>query len=202
MTDHGQYEILGETLDDAAGEAFDKGARMLQLSYPGGPSIQNCAQKGSEASNFQPGNPSAYKFPISMSKNTQAATYDFSFSGLKTSLRTKILELKKNNDFEKNIPDLAASYQYTICMTLIGKLKNAYNNFHPKSIHIAGGVSANMKLRELLDEEKFDCEIRFPKLQYCTDNAAMIASAGYFNFIKNPSKFKKTGINPNPSLKL
>ena len=165
-------QIIGSTLDDAAGEAFDKSAKILGLPYPGGPFIDKHAKKGNIHA-FTFGKPKIKKL-------------DFRFSGLKTSILYKIQDgVKENSDFIKeNLEDLCASIQYAIVSILLNKLQKAIKQTGIKQIAIAGGVSANSYLRDQLEnlakKEKFDFFI--PKFEYCTDNAAMVAIAGYFKF--------------------
>ncbi len=168
------YELLGETIDDAAGEAFDKGAKILGLPYPGGPLIDRYAQQGN-ASKFQFSKP-------------RVAGLDFSFSGLKTSLLYFIRDNKKEDeDFaEKNLADICASYQFTIIEILLSKLKKAIEMTGIKEIALAGGVSANQGLRSALTEvgKEQGWNVFIPEIQYCTDNAAMIAAAGHFKYLQ------------------
>jgi N6-L-threonylcarbamoyladenine synthase len=172
-----KYRQLGSTRDDAAGEAFDKVARMLGLPYPGGPKISQLATKGDETS---------YKLPLGRIQNS----YDFSFSGLKTAvLRT--LQTEVGGDFRTHsseLPgrlsdtqkaDMAASFQRTVCETLTGQLLRAYHEYRPKSVVIAGGVSANQRLRQEVSKQ-LPLEIHYAPIEYCTDNGAMVASMGYF----------------------
>lgn len=170
MEDHLTYQRLGSTLDDAAGEAFDKVARLLDLEYPGGPSIQKAAVSG---------NPTTYDFP----KAKLEGAYDFSFSGLKTAVLRTVQKLQKQMP---NLPveNLAASFQQAVVDVLFEKTMAAAREFKVKNILVAGGVSANQKLRDtFLNQEEFPVFI--PPLKYCTDNAAMIAAAGYYRFINN-----------------
>ena len=167
-------EVLGQTIDDAAGEAFDKCAKVMGLPYPGGPVVDKYAQKG---------NPNAFTF-----SKPKIAGLDYSFSGLKTSflyfLRDK---LKENENFiEENIYDLCASLQYTINDILVNKVILAMKQTGIKECAVSGGVAANSGLRNRLteDAEKNGFKTFYPKLQYSTDNAAMIAVAGYYKFIK------------------
>ena len=166
-------QIIGSTLDDAAGEAFDKSAKILGLPYPGGPLIDKYTKNG---------NINTFTFGKPKIKNL-----DFSFSGLKTSILYKIQDgVKENPDFIKeNLEDLCASIQHAIVSILLDKLQKAIKQTGIKQIAIAGGVSANSYLRNQLEnlakKEKFDFFI--PKFEYCTDNAAMIAIAGYFKFL-------------------
>ncbi len=168
-----QLEIIGETIDDAAGEAFDKTAKMLGLSYPGGPLIDKHAKQG---------NAKAFKFA-----EPQIEGLNFSFSGLKTSVLYFLQnELKKNENFiQKNIDDLCASIQFTIINILMKKLKKATEQTNIKQVCIAGGVSANSGLRNALKEygEKYNWQTFIPPFEYCTDNAAMIAITGYYKYL-------------------
>jgi N6-L-threonylcarbamoyladenine synthase len=155
MTDHLSYQRLGGTLDDAAGEAFDKVARMLGLPYPGGPSIQKIAKDG---------DPKAFDFP----RSWLGKSYDFSFSGLKTA--------------DLPVADLAASFQAAVVDVVFTKTINAAREYGAKEILVAGGVSANQSLREtFLAQDEFPVNI--PHISLCTDNAAMIAAAGYRRFM-------------------
>ncbi len=161
---HTKGTLIGRTRDDAAGEAFDKGASMLGLPYPGGPSIAQAAESGNEH---------AYELPIALSGED---TLDYSFSGLKTALKNTV------RDTDGSTPDLAASYQFAICGQLVDRIKRAFTRYpQVKEIHLVGGVSANTRLRELTAHAVPDIVLRTPSaIQYCTDNAAMIAAAGYF----------------------
>ena len=155
------YQLMGETRDDAAGEAFDKGARILGLSYPGGPEIEKMAKGG---------NPNAIQFPRAMMKKNNL---EFSFSGLKTSLLYYMDEHKNTN-----LKDVAASYQLAIIDVLITKLKWALENTHCHTCVIAGGVAANLLLRDCSLNKLSGKKVIFPDLDLCTDNAAMIAYLG------------------------
>ncbi|PCJ92289.1 MAG: tRNA (adenosine(37)-N6)-threonylcarbamoyltransferase complex transferase subunit TsaD [Flavobacteriaceae bacterium] len=167
-------EILGQTLDDAVGEAFDKSAKILGLPYPGGPLIDKYAQLG---------NPKAFQFT-----KPRVDGLNFSFSGLKTNILYFIQrEVKKNPDFiMQNLNDICASIQYTIIEILMGKLKLAVKQTNIKQIAIGGGVSANSGIRKALKEaeEKWKWKTYVPKLEYCTDNAAMIGIVGYLKYKK------------------
>lgn len=168
IPDHLQYQHLGGTLDDAAGEAFDKVARLIGLSYPGGPSIQSAAQSG---------NKTAFNFP----RARLEGTWNFSFSGLKTAVLRVVKDLEKSG---KPLPvnDLAASFQEAVVDVLYKKTMLAAREYKVKNIVVAGGVSANQSLRDLfLKQSEFPVFI--PPLKYCTDNAAMIAAAGYYRYI-------------------
>lgn len=174
VKDYFEMELLGETLDDAAGEAFDKTAKILNLPYPGGPLIDKFAKEG---------NPNAYKLP-----EPQIPGLNFSFSGLKTAILYLVQDqLKQNPEFlTENIADLCASVQSRIVSVLLNKLKKAAKETGVKDIAIAGGVSANSGLRQSLIEmgDKYNWRVFIPKFEYCTDNAAMIAIAGYHKFLK------------------
>ena len=169
-----QLEIIGETIDDAAGEAFDKTAKMLGLPYPGGPLIDKYAQQG---------NPKAFKFA-----EPQIVGLNFSFSGLKTSVLYFLRdELKKDENFiDKNLNDLCASIQSTIINILMRKLKKATEQTKITQVCIAGGVSANSGLRTALKEygAKYSRQTFIPAFEYCTDNAAMIAITAYYKFLE------------------
>lgn len=175
ITNHFEMEILGETIDDAVGEAFDKSAKILGLPYPGGPLIDKYAQQG---------NPKAYKF-----SKPKVGDLDFSFSGLKTGILYFIQKnLKENPDFIKeNLHDICASIQHTIVEILMDKLKNAVKATGIKHIAIAGGVSANSEIRKRLQvaEQHWGWTTYVPKFQYTTDNAAMIAITGYLKYLNN-----------------
>ena len=174
VNDYFEMELLGETLDDAAGEAFDKTAKILNLPYPGGPLIDKFSKEGNAA---------AYKLP-----EPQIPGLNFSFSGLKTAILYLVQDqLKQNSDFlTENMADLCASVQSRIVSILLNKLKKAAKETGVKDIAIAGGVSANSGLRQSLIEmgEKYNWRVFIPKFEYCTDNAAMIAIAGYHKFLK------------------
>lgn len=167
MKGHGEFEVLGETRDDAAGEAFDKVARILGLGYPGGPVISKIAEKGDN---------SAFNFPRAY---LEKGSLDFSFSGLKTA----VLQEAMNHDLDENIKaNLAASFQEAVVEVLAKKLKMATEKYPVKEVHLAGGVSANLRLREVVGEILPEgLKFRYPKkIGFCTDNAAMIAAAGYY----------------------
>jgi N6-L-threonylcarbamoyladenine synthase len=162
------FEVIGQTLDDAAGEAFDKGARLLGLGYPGGPAIQRTAEMG---------DPEAFDFPVAMS----GRGLDFSFSGLKTALVYKVRELGPG-ELEGMQADLAASFQRAIVDQLVAKLRRAARGGEWPAVALGGGVAANAELRERTQELCAELGLRFKlvPLSLCTDNAAMIASAARF----------------------
>jgi len=170
MKDHDDFEVVGESRDDAAGEAFDKIAKLLGLGYPGGPAIQKAAEKGNDL---------AFDLPIAKMEGL-----NFSFSGLKTAVLYEI-QREFGKEFDPDalntefVVDMAASFQKTVVQTLVEKLADAADKYSPKQIHLAGGVSANILLRE--EAEKRIGSIKFPSnIKYCTDNAAMVASYGFF----------------------
>jgi len=167
MTNHLEYRRLGGTLDDAAGEAFDKVARLIGLPYPGGPSIQKTARDG---------NPEAFNFP----RARLEGTWNFSFSGIKTAVLRTVRDLESKG---KTLPveDLAASFQAAVVDILVQKTLHAARVFQAKEILVAGGVSANSALRDaFLSQKEFPVQI--PSIFLCTDNAAMIAAAGYYRY--------------------
>jgi len=182
VKDFFDMKVIGETIDDAAGEAFDKAAKIIGLPYPGGPLIDKYAQQG---------NPNKYKFP-----HPNIPKLDFSFSGLKTAFLYFINErVGKEPDFiEYNKFDICASIQSTIIEVLLSKLKKAAAESEIKEIAIAGGVSANSGLRRALEleREKSGWNVYIPKFEYCTDNAAMIAITGYYKFLKNDFTDQRT----------
>lgn len=162
----GDYTLLGDTRDDAAGEAFDKGARILGLGYPGGPEIEACANGGNEK---------AISFPRAFSNSD---TIEFSFSGLKTSLLYKMKSEESSHSEGISKSDIAASYQKAIIDALISKCVLAVKETHVSTLVIAGGVAANTKLRKTVKTQLSHCRILYPDLPLCTDNAAMIAFLG------------------------
>ncbi|MBK9122051.1 MAG: tRNA (adenosine(37)-N6)-threonylcarbamoyltransferase complex transferase subunit TsaD [Chloroflexi bacterium] len=177
MRDHGVYERLGGTLDDAAGEAFDKVGRVLGLPFPGGPNIQRAAEAGQ---------PDAYQFP--RAKRDQS--FDFSFSGLKTAVLREVTRMSpKGPDGEKgatlregvSVPDAAASFQAALVDALVEKTVRAAQTYDANEILLAGGVSANALLRMQI-KDAAQLPVRYPPLNLCTDNAAMIAAAAHYRF--------------------
>ena len=168
MTGHGRYTPVGQTLDDAAGEAFDKVAKILNLGYPGGPIISRIARNG---------NPAAIDFPRPLSA---AAGYDMSFSGLKTAALYYLEKRKKIS--KKEIPDIAASFQQAVIDAVMIKVRRAAKRMQPRSLMVCGGVSANPLLRTTLSEfgKKMQIPVLMPAFEFTGDNAAMIAVAGYY----------------------
>lgn len=185
----GHYEILGRTRDDAAGEAFDKIGRVLGLPYPGGPQIDRLARQG---------NRSAVIFPRALTGND---TYDFSFSGLKTAALNRINQAHQAEE-EIHLPDFAASFQWAIIDALTQKLLLAAKDKAVKQIIISGGVAANQGLRDHLTKqaELLGLTLLYPPPVLCTDNAAMIGSAGYFRYISG--KRNDWTLNAKPGMQL
>lgn len=181
-------EIIGETQDDAVGEAFDKTAKLLNLPYPGGPLVDKYAQQG---------NPLAYNFPLS-----EMPGLNYSFSGIKTSILYFLQgKTKENPQFvEENIADICASVQHTLIKMLLQKLRKAARQTGISDIAIAGGVSANSGLRKSLLElgEKERWNVFIPRFEYCTDNAAMIAMASHFKF--EEADFCEQTVSPLPRM--
>ena len=177
----GDYEILGQTLDDAVGEAFDKVAKILNLGYPGGPLIESLAKEG---------NPESFNFPRPM---TNKKNFDFSFSGLKTAVYYEFKKIKEIDDFKK--ADLAASFQAAVADTLLIKTKGAMKATNLEELVIGGGVASNKYIRRKLIEGLQDKKIFFPPINRCTDNGAMIAYASSF-YIKNAKEGLDLDIKP------
>ena len=196
MKKHVDFQILGETLDDAAGEAFDKVARLLGLAYPGGPQISKAALDGD-----------AHRYPFPKSYLSETS-YDFSFSGLKTAVLNVVKEeyARAKKLSPKFIADCAASFQEAVCEILSDKLLRAAEEYQVKEVHLAGGVSANRRLRALVAEKlaegffydhkgrkiplKHKPKLRYAEnISYCTDNAAMIAGTAYFHFQRKQKQY-------------
>jgi len=188
MKEHGHFELIGETLDDAAGEAYDKVARMLKLPYPGGPEIDRLAMTGEATIDF----PRAW---------LEEGSYNFSFSGLKSAVINKIHNAKQRGESLKN-EDIAASFQASVVEVLTTKTLRAAKEYNVKQVIVAGGVAANQALREELQTVFKDAGIPLliPPLNLCTDNAAMIAAAGTIAF--EQGKRSALDLNANPSLEL
>ena len=202
MKNHGKYKLLGATKDDAAGECFDKVAKLLGLPYPGGPQISKLAETG---------NSGAIKFPRPM---IDSDDYNFSFAGLKTSalywLRDNVVasEAKQSHGIATasglamTLDDFCASFEQAIVDVLVAKTIKAATEYKPKTIILAGGVSANKKLRQtLVEQAAIHCpksKVRSPKSEYCMDNAAMIATAGYYHALKKDfTSWQKIQADPN-----
>ncbi len=190
VEDEMKIRKLGTTIDDAAGESFDKVAKMLGLGYPGGPNIQKYAAEG---------NPNAIDFPVSRLKNE----YDFSFSGLKTAVLRHIQKEFGNNPKvpEEAVPDIAASFQKTVSDSLMKNVVKALNDYEINSISVVGGVAANKYIADEMNSiaERYDKKLVVPRLEYCGDNAAMIAHRGWIVH-RNGRKFDLS-YNAFPSLK-
>jgi N6-L-threonylcarbamoyladenine synthase len=182
IKDHLDYQRLGATLDDAAGEAFDKVARLLGLSYPGGPAVQKAALKA---------NPLAYDFPRAWLEDT----WNFSFSGLKTAVLREVRKIQSAQQ-ALPVPDISASFQAAVVDVLTSKTMQAAKKFGAKGIVIAGGVSANQALRESFTI-RATTPLFIPPLSLCTDNAAMTACAGYFRFMNGQRDALDMDVLPN-----
>lgn len=180
MKSHGKYELLGATRDDAAGECYDKAASILGLQYPGGPAIDREAQKG---------DPTRFPLPRPM---MDSGDYEFSFSGLKTAVLYLVGKLKKEKVFNDDVrPDICASFQQAVVDVLVTKTVRAAKEYRTRSILMGGGVVANSMLRSsmksAIGKEMPHSLFSYPELKYCTDNAAMIAMAGYFRSLARKS---------------
>lgn len=196
--DHGDYTLLGQTADDAVGEAFDKVAKIIGLPYPGGPAISKAAESG---------DPHRYHLP----KAHMQGKYDFSFSGVKTALLRAVQDaVGVDHTFPstqlaakltpQQVSDFAASFQFTAVDTLVEKLVAATREYAPKSVVIAGGVAANTELRRQL-RERLPIEINFPSPALCTDNGAMIATLGYYKAQRiKPSDPRRLDVIPSISM--
>ncbi len=190
VSNYFDMKVLGETIDDAVGEAFDKSAKILGLPYPGGPLIDKYAQKG---------NPKAFPFT-----KPKVGSLDFSFSGLKTAILYFIQKKVKENPhfIKENLHDICASIQHTIVEILMDKLKNAVKQTGIKQIAIAGGVSANSEIRKRLQlaQKHWGWQTFIPKFEYTTDNAAMIAIVGYLKFLN--ADFSDVSVTAKARLKV
>jgi len=182
MPDHLHYQRLGATLDDAAGEAFDKVARLIGLAYPGGPSIQKASEGG---------NPRQFSFPRAWLEDS----WSFSFSGLKTAVLREVRKLQEQNR-ELPVADLAASFQAAVVDVLVGKTVRAAQKLKATEILIVGGVSANRALREAIQAQA-PCPVHIPPILLCTDNAAMVASAGYYRYTSGQRDPLSMDVLPN-----
>ena len=189
VKDHLDMEIIGQTTDDAVGEAFDKTAKMLGLPYPGGPMLDKTAAQG---------NPKAFPFPIG-----NMPGYDFSFSGIKTSVLYFLKDKTKDNPnfVQENLADICASVQYTLIKTLLKKVVLAAKDLGIKEVAIAGGVSANSGLRQALQDYagRYGWKVYIPAFQYCTDNAGMIAMTAHYQYLKGD--FADQYVRPEPRMK-
>ncbi len=206
MEDHLAYQIIGETHDDAAGEAYDKVAKLLGLGYPGGPLISLLSQKGDKHK---------YKFPlVDLTTSpvrgedgfmvTPEESLDFSYSGLKSAVIRKVRELESQGKelSEREKADIAASFQYTANEILARNLERAVKRYNPASILLSGGVAANVSLREqIIDRIGKSTNFYYPELKCCTDNAAMIAAAAYFHAQKGELT-TPSDLTPDPNYKL
>ena len=190
VKDHLNMEIIGQTTDDAVGEAFDKTAKMLGLPYPGGPMLDKTAAEG---------NPMAFAFPVG-----NMPGYDFSFSGIKTSVLYFLKDKTKDNPnfVQENLADICASVQYTLIKTLLKKVVQATKDLGIKEVAIAGGVSANSGLRQTLQDyaKKYGWNVYIPAFQYCTDNAGMIAITAHYQYLKGD--FADQYVSPEPRMKI
>lgn len=190
VKDHLDMEIIGQTTDDAVGEAFDKTAKLLGLPYPGGPLLDKTAAQG---------NPTAFAFPVG-----NMPGYDFSFSGIKTSVLYFLKEKTKDNPnfVHDNLADICASVQYTLIKTLLKKVVQATKDLGIREVAIAGGVSANSGLRQALQDyaKKYGWSVYIPAFQYCTDNAGMIAITAHYQYLKGD--FSSQYVSPEPRMKI
>jgi len=188
MKEHGSFELIGETRDDAAGEAYDKVARMLHLPYPGGPEIDRLAKQGEGSIDF----PRAW---------LEEGSYDFSFSGLKSAVINKIHNAKQRGETLKP-EEVAASFQESVVDVLTAKTAKAAQEYDVKQVIVAGGVAANSGLRQSMEQafEEINIPLLIPPLKLCTDNAAMIAAAGTIAY--EQGKESGMDLNANPSLLL
>ncbi len=185
MKEHFSFEVIGETLDDACGEAYDKVARIIGAPYPGGPAVDNLALKGKDT----------YKLPRVYLHND----YNFSFSGLKSAVINLAHNMNQRNE-EIIKEDLCCSFQNSVTEVLVSKTLKAAKEYNVKQIVVAGGVSANKGLKQrFLDEASI--EVCIPQIKYCTDNAAMIAVAGYYQFMKYQT-YDDLSLSPDSSLQL
>lgn len=189
VKDYGEFEIIGRTRDDAAGEAFDKVARAVGLGYPGGPKVDKTAKEG---------NPHAIEFPRA---KVEGAPYDFSFSGLKSAVLNHINRAKMTGE-EINVPDLVASFQNAVVEALVSRAVLAAKEYGFNKLAIAGGVASNSALRAAMKEacDKEGLKFYHPSPIFCTDNAAMIGAAAYYEYLKGTRQ--GWDLNAVPNLKL
>lgn len=207
MKDHLNYNIVGQTIDDAAGEAYDKVAKMLGLTYPGGPVIAKCAESGCQDTLELP----RVDLTKAPERNEQGflekpePSLDFSFSGLKTAVLKEVREAEKTNFSKTKKDDIAASFQLAANEILARNLLRAVEKYKPKSVLLSGGVAANTQLKEIiireLSSKVASNNFYYPKPKYCTDNAAMIAAAAYFHS-KDSNFTDPKGLIPDPNLKI
>lgn len=187
---HLDMEVIGQTTDDAVGEAFDKTAKMLGLPYPGGPMLDKAAALG---------NPDAFEFPVG-----NLPGYTYSFSGIKTAVLYFLRDRTKENPnfVQENLNDICASVQKTLIKTLLKKVVQATKDLNIKEVAIAGGVSANSGLRQTLQDyaKKYNWNVYIPAFQYCTDNAGMIAIAAHYQYLAGD--FATQYVSPDPRLKI
>lgn len=188
VEDYLKMKVIGQTRDDAVGEAFDKTAKLLGFPYPGGPLIDQHARDG---------DPEAFAFP-----HTSMPDLDYSFSGIKTAILYFLRDQTKQNPHfvKERLPDICASVQHTLIQMLLQKLQQASREYDIRSIAIAGGVSANLGLRDSLDQMSRDhgWTLYIPDFQYCTDNAAMIAQAAHYKYLKG--HFSPLSVGPDPRM--
>ena len=187
MNDHFSFDIIGQTLDDAVGEAYDKVARVVGLPYPGGPHVDRLAHEGEDTYHL----PRVY---------LEDGSYNFSFSGLKSAV-INIAHNAKQRGEEINVNNLCASFQASVTEVLVRKTIKLAKEMNCKNIIVAGGVSANKGLKERFEKEAKDFNVSIPSIKYCTDNAAMIAVAGYYQYQKNKELSDLT-LNADASLEL
>ena len=186
MKDHFDYEVVGETLDDAVGECYDKVGRVIDVPYPGGPVIDNLAHIGKNT----------YNLPIPLNDES----FNFSFSGLKSAVINLVHNLEQKNE-KINKEDLACSFQNVVIQVLTSKTIRAMKEYNVNNLILAGGVAANKGIREKFEELKQENDINFsyPSIKYCTDNATMVAAAGYYLYKEN--KFSNLEINASSSVR-
>ncbi len=192
VRDHGVYELLGQTRDDAAGEAFDKVARILGLRYPGGPSIQNAAKQADASS-------AKIRIPRAKLRNR----YDFSFSGVKSHVY-RMAQAAQDEGYVLDTANVAAAFQESVVESLVTRTVAAAREFQVSSVVLAGGVAANLALRQKLTAElqKFGAKLRYPPIEWCTDNAAMIAGAAYYHLQRGETSPLTLDVAPQLTLPL